>query len=468
MSRFERVAKIAAVGIVVTTVISGIAGATLAGSLGNIKVQDISNQLSNRPTKNPNPSEGEPINILVIGTDTRQGQGTSFGKGFGASQRSDTVILVHIAGNRKWATAVSLPRDTQVNSPDCILEDGKISKGGSARFNLAFGRGGPACTITQVEAITGVFIDHFVVVNFHGVQAIVKSIGGVEVCLNKAVKDKDSKLNLPAGVTNLDGGQALAFLRARHNLGDGSDISRIRRQQDFLASLTKKVMSAGTLLNPIKLVNLLNAVADSLTTDPGIGTIDGMKDVAIQLQDLKPSTVRFITAPNSPNPANRATVLFNAKAEELFAALRADTQWPKPADTGFDGKPLTVKPSDIRMQVVNGTSTAGLGKKKAALLHTLGFRIAATSNTTAALGKETAVWATAKNLNAARTVAKSLGLSEVKTLKSAKGLSAGLVVVVGDNFTDPVDVTVKTTKLNTGWYAPTEGRAADEVACSSV
>ena len=468
MSRFERVAKIAAVSIVAATVVSGIAGATLAGSLGSIKIQDISNQLTNRPTKNPNPTEGEPINILVIGTDTREGQGTSFGSGFGESARSDTVILVHIAGNRKWATAVSLPRDTQVNSPDCILENGKISKGGSARFNLAFGRGGAACTITQVEAITGIFVDHFVVVDFHGVQAIVKAIGGVEVCLTEAVKDKDSKLNLPAGVTNLDGGQALAFLRARHNLGDGSDISRIRRQQDFLASLTKKVMSAGTLLNPIKLVGLLNAVADSLTTDPGIGTIDGMKDVAIQLQDLKPSTVRFITAPNSPNPANRATVVFNSKTEELFTALRNDTQWPKPADTGFDGKTLTVKPSDVRLHVVNGTTTAGLAKKKASLLRTLGYKIAATTNTTKALGTETAVWATSKNIAAARTIAKSLGLSEVKTLKSAKGLSSGIVVVVGESFPQPVEVTVKNTKISQGWYAPTEGRNADEVACSAV
>ncbi|MEY4348145.1 MAG: hypothetical protein RIS43_564 [Actinomycetota bacterium] len=463
--RMERVAKILASIVVGLTVVSGIAGATVAGSLGSIRTDDVNSRLNNRPTKNPNPTEGEPINVLVIGTDTRIGQGKYFGDDLGGSQRSDTVILVHIAGNRKWATAVSLPRDTWVDSPDCLLANGKTSTGGPARFNVAFGRGGASCTIAQVEAITGVYIDHFVLVNFTGVQNIVNSIGGVEVCLTQAVKDKDSKLDLPKGITNLDGRQALSFLRVRHNIADGSDISRIRRQQDFLASLTKKVMSAGTLLNPIKLVNLLNSVADSLTTDPAIGTLDGMKDLAIQLQDLKPSTVRFITAPNSPNPANKATVVFNAKATELFAALRDDTQWPKPPDTGYDGEFLTVKPSAISMQVVNGTSTVGLAKKKATLLRSIGFKVKSTTNTTEALGHETTVWATAKNMDAARTVAKSLGLNAVKTLSSQKGLDAGIVVVVGDDFTDPVDVTVKSAP-KAGWYAPTEGRAADEVTCS--
>jgi hypothetical protein len=192
-----------------------------------------------------------------------------------------------------------------------------------------------------------------------------------------------------------------------------------------------------------------------------------MKELAFQLQNLKPSTVRFITAPNKPNPANKATVLLSAKATTMFEALKNDSQWPAPPDKGWDGEYLTVDPSDIKLQVLNGTTTAGLAKKKATEIKNIGFKVLSTANAPKALGTETAVWATAKYADAARTVAKSLGLSEVKVLKSTKGLDAGLVVVVGTDFTTPVDVKIKA-KPKQGWYAPEDGRAADEVACSAV
>ena len=113
------------------------------------------------------------------------------------------------------------------------------------------------------------------------------------------------------------------------------------------------------------MLDLINAIAGSLTTDPELGSIDGIKNIAMNLQDLRPSNIRFITAPNAPDPDNTANVKLTSEAQELWDALRADKQWPTPPDNGPDGKPLTVSPEGLKIAVLNGTSTPGLAGKKA-------------------------------------------------------------------------------------------------------
>ncbi|MGA1247692.1 MAG: LCP family protein [Candidatus Nanopelagicales bacterium] len=464
---FSKVAKILASSLIAITVISGFALGQLASAIGAINTEDITNQLGERPTKIPGPEIGAPINILLIGSDTRKGQGGGYGGNSQFSQQlSDTNILVHIAGNREWATAVSIPRDTAIQMPDCQKSDGSTSRGYYGRFNEAYGRGGAGCVVKTLEQETGIFIDHFMIVDFKGFINVVDAVGGVEVCLTSAVNDKKSKLNLPKGISTVSGKQALAFVRARGTLGDGSDLSRIRRQQDFLASLVKKVTSAGTLLNPVKVLNIVEAVAGSLTTNPELGSLDGMKRLAFNLQNLKPSTVRFITAPFALDPTNQARVIFTSKTEELWTALREDNQWPKPPTADWNGDPLTVDPSNVYVSVLNATTTSGLASKKANELSSNGFRIVKTDNAPQDLGKASAVWSTKKSVNKARTLAVALGLNEVKLLPKKLKVPSGIVVIVGEDWPDSYKNLIIKKKVDSSLYGPSEGRTADETDCS--
>lgn len=460
----RRLAKVAAVLTVTTTVLSGFAYATLKDVLERGNTVDLESRLTNRPTPSIGAEAGDPLNIVVIGSDTREGQGSGFG---GAShlgsQRSDTVILVHLSGDRQWATAVSIPRDTTVDMPDCIREDGSISKGWRGDFNVNYARAGAACTITAIEQITGLYINHYIEVDFKGFKRVVNAVGGVDVCLTEAVNDKKSHLKLPAGWSTLDGKQAIAFVRARKTLGDGSDISRIRRQQDFMASLAKKIISAETLLNPGRLLDVIGAVTENLTTDPGLGTIENMSRLAIDMSDLRPNRIRFVTAPIGADPDDWTNVVLTPKAEELWAALRADQPWPLPPDLGYDGKELTRAPEDIDIRVANATATKGLAGEKAKLFEQLGYGVEKVLNADAKFGKATAVYASADKANAARTVAAALGLKEVLPLP--KGVKAGVVVIVGTDWKDPKELRIKPPK-NDSLYGPTEGRAADETTCS--
>lgn len=459
--RIAKIARIAAVGVLVATVVSGGAISYINAAVGNIKTQNIDDQLG--PDR---PEPGPAINLLLIGSDTRDGQGKGFGHpGQFGGQRSDTNILVHISENRDWATAVSIPRDTSVDMPDCIREDGTISKGYNGRFNEAFGRGGAACVIKTIESITDIKIDHFIIVDFTGFKNVVNALDGVDVCLTEAVKDQKSHLDLPKGFSTIYGKDALAFVRARQSLGDGGDISRIRRQQDFLASMVRKATSKGILLNPIKVTDLINAVTGSLTTDEALGSIDGLKELAFNMQELKPSSVRFITAPWKPDPTNWVKVVFSEKATELWTALKNDEQWPTPPDNGPNGNPLTVAPEDVYLAVLNATKTNGLAGEKAKLFANLGYNVKGTANAPVSMGESTAIYALKGKEKQAQTLATALGITEIKVLKKQGTLPAGLVVVVGENWNDPREVKVKS-KPTSSLYGPTEGRAADETDCS--
>jgi hypothetical protein len=183
------------------------------------------------------------------------------------------------------------------------------------------------------------------------------------------------------------------------------------------------------------------------------------------MQELKPSSVRFITAPWKPDPDNWVKVVFSEKADELWAALKNDTQWPTPPDNGPNGKPLTVDPSDVYMAVLNATETSGLAADKAKLFSNLGYSVKGTANAPAALGEATAIYAIKGKEKQAQTLATAMGISKIKILKKQGDLPAGLVVVVGTDWVDPHSVKVKT-KPTSSLYGPTEGRAADETDCS--
>lgn len=264
-------------------------------------------------------------NILLIGSDTRAGDGNSrYGRDLG-SERSDTTILLHLAADRRSATAVSLPRDLMVDIPGCLQADGTRSEPVFAMFNHAFQVGGSACTIRTVEKLTDIRIDHHIVVDFSGFKDMVDAVDGVRVCLKEPIDDKAAELKLPAGEVTLDGEQALGYVRARKSLGNGSDTERMERQQRFLGALADKVKSNGVLLNPVKLYPVLDAATSSLTTDPGLASLRSLYQLVRGLRHIPTGRMQFLTVPRESYvyDANRDQ-LVEPEAEKLFKLLRAD------------------------------------------------------------------------------------------------------------------------------------------------
>ena len=199
----------------------------------------------------------EPLNILVMGSDTRAGEGNNIDNLTGLGQRSDTTILIHLSADRKRAYGISIPRDSLVTRPDCKDADGEIVPGGTdVMWNEAFNLAGPGCTISQFEQTTGVPVDHHVVLDFQGFQDMVDAVNGVQVCIPETVDDRAHGIYLEAGTREISGKEALSYVRQRYAVGDGSDIGRLKRQQAFMSAMANKVVSAGTLANPVTLVRV--------------------------------------------------------------------------------------------------------------------------------------------------------------------------------------------------------------------
>ncbi|MFI5654115.1 LCP family protein [Streptomyces anulatus] len=282
----------------------------------------------------PAPVVMDAQNILLIGSDSRAGDNSEYGRDDGGSQRSDTTILLHLAADRKSATAVSLPRDLMVEIPSCRTEDDKETREQFTQFNTAFELGGTACTIRTVERMTGIRIDHHMVVDFNGFKDMVDAVDGVEICLKEPIDDKDAHLELPAGRQTLNGEEALGYVRARKTLGNGSDTERMERQQQFLGALVNKMQSNGVLLNPTRLYPVLDAATKSLTTDPGLDSLRDLYDLVRGMRNVPTEQVQFLTVPRQPyrNNVNRDE-LVEPDAGDLFKQLRED-------------RPVAVVPAD--------------------------------------------------------------------------------------------------------------------------
>ncbi|MGH3244197.1 MAG: LCP family protein [Spirillospora sp.] len=361
----------------------GLSAVMVAGSLtayglyrrafGNIAHEDVNAQLGpNRPKK-----LNSAMNILVLGSDTREGANAKYGRSMkNEAPRSDTMILLHLSPGGGQAMGISFPRDLMVRMPSCKSRKGTtIPAQTRAQINSAFTNGGAACVIKTIESISNVRVDHFMQVDFNGFKSITNAIGGVPVCLPKAVNDPQSKLKLGKGQHNIKGETALAYVRVRHGLGDGSDLDRIKRQQKFMGALANKAMSAGVLSNPKKLLALMNAVTKSLTTDDEL-TPQVMMDIAKEMQGMTSGKLRFVTVPSGPDPMDPNRVALSAGAQPFFAALRNDKTIPKVPAAGT----VKIPPSQIRVRVYNGSGIDGQASRVADDLESQGFQVTVGGN----------------------------------------------------------------------------------------
>jgi LCP family protein required for cell wall assembly len=224
------------------------------------------------------PEQGDGTNYLIVGSDSRAGLSSEQKKqlhtGSAEGKRTDSMMILHTGSNGD--TLISLPRDSDVEIPTFVgSESGKTYKGTGrhVKLNAAYAEDGPELLVRTVEYNTGLKIDHYVEIGFAGFASIVDAVGGVEIDIDKAFKDKYSGADFPAGKQKLNGDQALAFVRTRHAFA-ASDLQRTKNQQKFLAALAHQVATPGTVLNPFKLYPTLGAGLDSLIVDKDMGLYD--------------------------------------------------------------------------------------------------------------------------------------------------------------------------------------------------
>lgn len=344
-----------------------ITGSVTVGYLNlqhNIRSADLLQPGQTKPAvnaalANSNVNDG-PMNILVLGTDTRAGADSSFGSvnDSGGYGNSDVIILVHISADRRNADVVSIPRDTMAPYPGCVdPATGTVSPPAAAQIiNGALQLGGPSCAVKTIEAATGITIDHFLVADFNAVVDLTNTLGGVQVCVNAPINDPLSTLNLPQGNSLVQGQQALAFLRTRHGFGDGSDLGRIKAQQEFLASMVRKIKTEGTLTDIPKMYSIADTVTKNLTVDKALASIPALLDMANRLRNIEPQNVTFITAPNEPYILDHNRVQLQAQASrQLFHAINTDTNLTAAMNPPSSAPPTAAGPATPAQPTSNST-----------------------------------------------------------------------------------------------------------------
>jgi LCP family protein required for cell wall assembly len=265
------------------------------------------------------------LNILLMGTDSRDCSGCDIDNQAGEGG-SDTTILLHIEDGRRAAYGISIPRDTLVNRPECRNGNDVVPGAQDVIWNAAYTVGGPECTVEQVEAVTGVYVDSYITVDFGGFKDMVDAINGVEVCIPQPVDDPIAHIHFDAGTQTLDGNKSLQYVRERHST-DNSDFGRMKRQQAFVASMINRVMSAGTLTRPDRLYRFASSLAGSLQTSPDLASAGKLVKLAASLRDADLAHIKFVTAPTTDFPVddpNWGRLQFTPAAHELWQKVIDD------------------------------------------------------------------------------------------------------------------------------------------------
>ncbi len=473
--RWPRIVAGIASGAVLVGAVAGAGFArvydNLEGNLRQIAIDDQHGTTGPGPTRQAVVDEQgnySAMNILLMGSDSRQGADNA---GYGQAdvyggERSDTAILLHLAADRKSALAVSIPRDTWVEIPACTRRGGGTSDPRENKFNVAFETGGASCTVKLVEQLSGLTVDHVMVVDFGGFKRLIDAMGGVDVCLKNPVDDVKSHLKLPAGTSTVTGDQALAFVRARKTLGDGSDLSRIQRQQAFLSSLIRKAESTSLLSNPADLYGILDAATKSLATDPGLASLDSLRQLAQSLSGMQAKQIKFVTVPWVPKGDNANVLINDAKAQPLWDAIKNDTPWPPPPPKADPDQPvLQTAPKDIKIRVLNGSGVPGRAKAAGDLLAKAGFQVVEVGNADTSDYTKAVVLFDPSRDESAKTL--SWAVTGSTTKEQANG-SSTLTLIVGtaDVALRPVVLTTSTPSGPAGDASDPNPTSADEATCS--
>ncbi|MFB6440427.1 LCP family protein [Streptomyces sp. NPDC056411] len=406
---------------------------------GNISKVDVG-------VENDAVSDG-PVNVLIIGTDARSGKGNSGYGDAGSVGHADTTLLMHISKDRSNATALSIPRDMITDIPNCptAQKDGSkktIPGEHGVRFNTSLGQEGrdPGCTWRTVEKLTGLKINHFMMADFNAVKELSTAVDGVEVCAAKDLNDPKSHLRLKAGRHVVKGEQALAFVRTRHAIGFGSDLDRIKMQQQFLSSLLRKLKS-DAFSSPSKLYDVSQAATKALTVDTGIGDAKKLLDFGTDLKRVDINKITFATVPVLDNPNDPATVILDkAKADPLFAMVRADHALAKGKGKGKKSAVKKAPPEQVRVDVTNGGGPIGSAQETVDWLqNTKGAKLSTNAGNAPQKLSATRLEYAPNQADQAAALADWMGLPKSALKKSAQnaGDRVPMKLVLGKDFKAP-------------------------------
>ena len=333
-SAFKTVAKFVAAGLAVVLV-SGVSVAAIATY--DVATSAAPSVHLDNETRGPVPQIGAidgGVNMLVVGSDSRKGQDAVFGPEDSTGDLNDVTMLLHISEDHTNASVISFPRDMFVPIPSCNKVDGSGSYSAMTRqkINTTLTYGGLACTVATVEKLTGLEIPFAAEVQFSGVMAMSTAVGGVPVCVAEPIEDLYTGIDLAAGEHTLEGFEALQFLRTRHGVGDGSDLTRINNQQLFMSSLVRTIKSADTLSDPAKVYSLAKAVTGNMRLSDSLNNVSVLASIAVALKDIDLSKVVFAQVPT--NYVDGGVAPSQPAFKHMFTAVAADESIQLSGKTG--------------------------------------------------------------------------------------------------------------------------------------
>jgi len=368
-SAWRTVAKVAASVVAVTLVSGSAVAAYAAWDLANSVQPTVT--LENEKVLDGVPDVGAMeggVNVLLIGSDSRQGQGDGFGDpDEETAVLNDVTILLHVSQDHSNASVVSFPRDMLVDVPACQDPNdpsSTLDELYDVKINTVLSYGGMNCVVETVSELTGVSIPFAGIVQFMGVAGLSEAVGGVEVCVAEKIEDEYTGTFLDPGTHTLSGIPALQFLRTRHGVGDGSDLGRISNQQVFMSALARKLQGEGTLSDPVRLYSIAKAALANMQLSSSLADPTRMISIAKALKDTDLSKIAFIQYPtayvegygavrptDSAEAVNLALqedrpVTFTYDNESSSFASAGDPNAPPPADAPVEGAPVEGAPTD--------------------------------------------------------------------------------------------------------------------------
>jgi LCP family protein required for cell wall assembly len=452
---------------------------------GNIRKGERSSGDSKARKAEANAAGQTPLNILLIGSDSRNSdENVKLGgsrDNRGNPPLGDVQMLIHLSADRKSAAMVSIPRDTRVDIPECTDPDtGKTYPATTDIINTSLARGGAGCTLATWQNLTGVYIDHWMTIDFSGVVRMADAIGGVSVCVKQNVWDRPtaavpggSGLKMTKGTHKVKGKQALQWLRTRHAWG--SDLMRARAQHMYLNSMIRTLKGQNVFTDTPRLMGLAEAATKSLKVSEEIGSVKELYDLGMQLKSVPTDRITSVTMPNVQDPQNKEHVVPDGvNADKLWEMLRDDVALDKNDKNDKNGKNgkngkassggkkterVTKAPSapdgEIGVLVQNATATATLGPvggRAGTIADELvqkGFS-QASKDATAGLSEDRTVvrYPSADLEGDAQRIAKSLNIP-LSSVKKSTDVS-GVTVVVGADW-----------RTGTAYPKQSEARAGD-------
>lgn len=406
-----------------------------------------------------------PLDILVIGSDTRAGNNGAYGTAEDAASgaRSDVMMLVQVSEDRSNVNVISFPRDLMVDIPKCTdAETGEVYPATTeTQINESLERGGPGCTVATISNLTGIAIDHFMLVDFNAVKALSSVVGGVEVCVTEPIDDTYSGLKLPAGTSSVEGEQALAFLRSRHGFGDGSDTARIQAQQSFLASLLRKVQAEGTLTNPAMLLNIAEAITQNVTIDKELTNLGNLVSIGTIFAKVDLSKVVFATVPNEPYTYDANKLQLSADSEAFFTKLQNDESLVEPAATvsasaSESSAPAAELTYSLGVSVTDATGVEDRAEELAPKIEQAGFTSVTTSRSDAVY-TESAIYYPYGYEAEAQAIANLFGITSL----TPSDQYVGIAVILGSDLAESDTIEAPQSEIAAG----ATGQTADQVTC---